>query len=327
MSYPLHIPSTRLAVQARQKGRTLIEVLVALVIGLIVLTAVLISTSGSNFNGQRSDAQSRLTEDAQLIQNILVPQLRMAGYSSVITNGGSPRNSQRFAGPGVRGCDAGFANPSIAPWDAAQNDDTGYSTRVGCNNSEGATPPAIAILYEADVLNTPPTAGNDPTDCLGQGLTAVTSSLANTIAGDTVTVAENRYYLTEDDTTKLLTLMCQGSGGANAMPLIDNIEQMRITYGVNLETGTTDASGEVLPGTENQAYMTAAQIDADETFNDDALDRWRRVSSVRLCIVLRTESPVSAGEANTITDCDGQSVSDTFLRKVIRTTVALRNRT
>jgi type IV pilus assembly protein PilW len=83
----------------------------------------------------------------------------------------------------------------------------------------------------------------------------------------------------------------------------------------------------VLPGTENQAYLTAAQIDEDVNFDNDSLDRWRRVSSVRLCIVLRTETPVSAGEANTTTDCDGQSVSDTFLRKVIRTTVALRNRT
>jgi len=314
----------------QQAGRTLLELLVALVIGLIVLGSVLIATTSSTLSGQRADTQSRLNEDGQLALNILVPQIRMAGYSSVLTNGNSPFNSQAFAGPGIRGCDSGFANFNDNAWSVAANDDISYSTRVGClSSSTGAV--AFSIMYEADRFNTLPggTTGA-PTDCLGQEVDAVPSSLSRTVNGATAFIVENRYQLVGNRSTGLFTLRCKGNApGTTAQPLIDGIEQMRVTYGINIET-TALPNTLVVGGTETQRYLSAAEIDAlkTSTFASDSFDPWRRVTSVKLCIMMRGLQ-ADAPEPAPVTDCDGNTVggSDRFVRKVLRTTVALRNRT
>lgn len=310
-----------------QRGRSLIEVMVSLAIGLIVLGGILITTSSSTLSGQRSDAHSRLNEDSQTALAILVPQLRMAGYSSVVTNGSSPINSQRFAGPGVRGCDNGFAAPTGNNQWTGADVGSAYSTRLNCAAGTGA--PAIAVLYEADVFNTPPTNGL-PSDCLGQQLTQVPSSLSSSVnANDRVFIAENRYYLRRDASTNLFALSCAGSGNAsNVQTLVENIQQMTITYGVAEESLVDSATGLSRPVAQTQRYLTATEIDTELAYAADDLDRWRRVVSVRLCITVR--STTQAANAPTAYEaCDDTVVTptDRFLRKTVRATVALRNRT
>lgn len=327
----------RTSLKNQQSGRSLLELMIALAIGVIVLGAVLLTTSNSTFSGQVSDTQSRLNEDSQLALNILVQQLRMAGYSSVVSNGNSPGNSQQFAGPGVRGCDNGFTAASLtaANWNATTDDIVGYSNRITC--AAGAGTPSIAVLYEADTANTQPGTGGNPTDCLGQELVPVVSSRFQTDAtSGTVFVADNRYYLTQSATTPgLFTLNCQGvvtnadGETVGPQPLVDNIEQMRITYGVNVQA-VANTLNQILPANEAQIYMTAAQINTDAAFVNDSLDRWRRVVSVRLCMVFRSERQ-EADAPIPYFDCDGNrqndgANADRFLRKVVRTTVALRNR-
>lgn len=320
---------THTSVAKQQAGRTLLELMVALVIGLIVLGSVLIATTSSTLSGQRSDTQSRLNEDAQLLLNILIPQLRMAGYSSVLTNGNSPFNSQAFAGPGIRGCDNGFLSINDASWNVAANDDISYSNRVQCASGvSGAV--AFSIMYEADSFNTPPGSTGAPTDCLGQEVAAVPSSLSRTVTGATAFIVENRYQLVTTSGTALLSLRCQGNAtGTTPQPLIDGIEQMRVTYGINIET-TALPNTLVVGGNETQRYLSAAAIDALKatTFASDSLDPWRRVTSVKLCVMLRGLQ-ADAPEAVPVRDCDGNLIdgTDRFIRKVLRTTVALRNRT
>lgn len=320
-------------IRAKQRGRSLVELLVTLLIGLLILTAVLLTTSGTNFNGRRSDSQSRLDEDAQLILNLLVPQLQMAGYSSVSNNGIAANQSQPFAGPGVRGCDNGFTNTAAAVW---TGNDTGsaYSNRLACNAGTGS--PSIAVLYEADNMNTVPDAAGRPTDCLGNSIASVASSMVNSISNsDPVFVAENRYYLIRPAGETVSTLYCRGNGNNTPEPLVDNIEQMTITYGVGENATTDDAKNiQVLP-TATQLYQTAAQIDGNLAYAGDILDRWRRVTSVTICVVLRGQT-ADAPAATPFQPCIGNAnattvttpaASDRFLRKTVRATVVLRNRT
>lgn len=309
-----------------QSGRSLIELMIALAIGLIILGAILVTTAGSNFNGLRSDAQSRLSEDAQIIQNLLIPQLRMAGYSSVQTSSNNLTTSQRFSGPGIRGCENGFTNLTTASWNASLGDDQSYSTRVTC--AAGTGRPAFAVLYEGDQFNTLPGEDGLPTDCLGNQIDPVPSSLSLNVGGDTdqVFVVENRYYLNRNATTGLLTLMCKGNAiGTSAQPLVDNIEQMRVTYGINQTVTSINSAARAT--NETQVYTTAAAIDSNVAFNADDLNRWNRVTSVQICIVLRSPQVDKNGEAGATVDCDGVTKSDRYLRKVIRTTIALRNHT
>ena len=66
--------------RAHPRGRTLLEVLVALAIGSVVLGAVLVAVTGSGLTGRKQDAQAQLAEDGQIALNLMATQLRMAGF-------------------------------------------------------------------------------------------------------------------------------------------------------------------------------------------------------------------------------------------------------
>lgn len=331
MSFPCH---ARLIVAPRaQRGRSLMELLVALVIGFIILGSIMLMTSGSNFSGLRSTTQSRLDEDAQLVLGVLGPQIRMAGYSAVFNDRTDGVAYKRFMGPPVRGCDNGFTNIEAAAWrgDAAQ-----HSSLLTCNaGGDGA---ALSIMYEADDLNTLPNAAGLPADCLGRGVTQVPSSLqAQTPAAPAaamVTVVENRFFLRKDGNT--LTLSCTGNGVGdnsaafeNPQPLISNIESLQLVYGVSAAavppgsaTGITQYQNLVV------GYLTATEMDTQfNAATDPDNDPWMRVVNVKVCVTVRSEKP-EAGEPTSYVNCAGKVITpgDRYLRRTAQATFALRNR-
>ena len=228
-----------------QHGRSLMELMVALVIGFIILGSVMLMTTGSNFSGMRSSTQSRMDEDAQMVLAILGPQVRMAGYSAVFHDRNDGVAYKRFMGPAVRGCDNGFANAQAAAWrgDTVQR----HSDVLTC--AAGGDGPAISVLYEADTLNTVPNAAGDPTDCLGQSVRQVPSSLqsqAPTAAAAFVTAVENRYFLRKNGTVS--DLLCAGNGDNASDPfagpqiLIPHIESLSVLSRVR-NTGVSGQRG------------------------------------------------------------------------------------
>lgn len=81
-----------------------------------------------------------MNEDASLALDILQQQLRLAGYSAMDASG-----TRHFDGVGVRGCDGGFADKSP---------DDSFDTVACATDGKGSD--AIAIRYEATLLNTQP---------------------------------------------------------------------------------------------------------------------------------------------------------------------------
>jgi type IV pilus assembly protein PilW len=312
------------------QGRSLIELLVAMVIGLIVLGGIMLATASSTLSGSNSSTQSQLNEDAQTALSILVPQLRMAGFSTPITS--STGTYQLFDGPAVRGCDNGFVNADVAGWNPT-NATQPHSSHLTCNaGADGAT--SLSVMYEADVFNTPSNAAGVPTDCLGRALPAVPSA----IGGSDVFVAENRFFLSRDRATDPWTLNCQGNGAVagnnvRSEQLINNIETLQITYGVVAGQVNNDTDLLML-GNSVVRYMTQQAIDAENTFDagtERVNDRWRRVASARLCITVRAAVPEPGADAPfPYEDCSGAWITpadadDRFLRKTVHATVALRN--
>ena len=81
------------------------------------------------------------------------------------------------------------------------------------------------------------------------------------------------------------------------------------------------------------SYLDAASVDAltaTGTFPDETQDRWGRVLSVRVCLVMRSEQPVRDAPDGGFTykDCNNAdaTATDGYLRKTYTTTVLLRNR-
>jgi type IV pilus assembly protein PilW len=282
--------------RSRVRGISLIEVLISMVIGLVVVGAVMVSLIGSGNTGRFQSAYAGMNEDAQIGLSILSRDLQMTGYAqptALVSNGApSPTYSLTSTTLGsttfVFGCDTGFANPTAAT--------------LACGT---AVTPALEVAYQADTGNTMANAGV-PSDCLG-----------NAIAAGPPYVARNRYFISTGASGRP-ELYCASNNAANAaQPLIENIENMKIWYGVSVPAAPTQVV----------RYVTATQIAA---LGAGAAAEWSQVISARICVLARSAEPVLNTTEDPIAylNCDSVSANsnDRYLRRAYFTTASVRVR-
>ncbi len=331
----------------RQKGVTLIELMISLTLGLVIMVAVIGAYLGASGAGRAAEALGRVNEDGQTALTILSQQLRMAG----VNPSQSDRTSTAVVGsPNVRGnsvpqhntvtnafairaCDVTFSNITSSAVSTAG---------LNCAHASGsAGPDSISIAYEADRYNTLPTSAGIPTDCMGSGLTAL-SPAPNYLKSDGVTTispsiyeAENRYYIGTSTYVTNPTLYCKGKATANAQPLVENIEDLQFTFGVINPAAITFTSVTLTPTyttTMIMGYLSAYDIDQSYTTQLGTAGatplRWNAVKTARICVVARSESPVLDSIASaSYLNCNGvlTTPTDRRLRRAFTTSVLLRN--
>ena len=96
----------------QQAGFSLIELMVAMLVGMMVVGALIstfLATSVSNRHGQ---ALAQLTEDATIALNMLRSQVSQVGYGDPNGVDGTGKFTRRYGGVGVTGCDTAFADLS-----------------------------------------------------------------------------------------------------------------------------------------------------------------------------------------------------------------------
>ncbi len=324
-----------------EKGFSLIELMISLTIGLIIVAAAMSAYVGAAGAGRVAEAQARMNEDGQAALAILTQQLSMGGTNPVQTNRDtssrrnpvySYSNSTNFAitvSSGtltlsqfvVRGCDGKFSDVTTA---------TSLDT-LTCAAGTTTLPDSIAVKYEADRYNTVPTNAGVPTDCLGNGMPIVTATLP-TITGTsttsttnvTYTVADNRFYIGTSSYITSPSLYCKGNAaGTFAQPLVENIEDMQLTYGT--VSATTTSTTATVAG-----YLDASEVVTQANLATLPIDqRWGKVKTVRICVIVRSENPVAAtAESARYAKCDGSietAPPDLRLRRAYSSTVVLRN--
>jgi len=310
-------------------GFTLIELLIAVTIGLVILASSLSLYVASSRGSQLSQVETQMNEDGILALNLIQQQLKQAGYSRQLIPAAGATVMGNYAGPAVRGCDGGFT-------DAAA--DFGA---LACTNGGGSD--AIAIRYEATRFNTQRTTDATPlaTNCVGQTINAATASQASpapTPPPDIYALADNRYYVTDASTQPMLS--CRGmrtSGGANTMggsePLLANVESMQILYGVAKRPSAELAATYDPLRHQIVSYLKASDVDALDpsgVLANATEDRWARVLSVRVCLLMRSDQIVKdvPPGGNAYKDCNNVDATgdDGYLRRTYTTTVLLRNR-
>jgi type IV pilus assembly protein PilW len=304
---------------ASQDGLTLIELLVSMVIAMIVSLAAASVYLNAAEASRFSDEQQRMHEDAQAALNALTQHLNLAGTNPIQPNRASNfRRNPLTDTMAVRGCDGVATNITT----------TGTISSLACATPSSATEAdSIAVRYEADTYNTD-SINARPTDCLGASLTTATASVSAVSGGAISTVtasffeAENRFFISQQNSVP--SLSCHGNGGGSSQPIVENIEDMQITYGVSSPTNTGSL---VVAGYLNaDGIATNANLSALST-----AQRWAKVLTVRICVLARSSSPLPVGAASAqYIDCHGNTVStnasDQRLRRAYTTTLVLRNR-
>ena len=155
--------------------------------------------------------------------------------------------------------------------------------------------------------------------CFHISVVAGTTTNANV----TYTVADNRFYISTSADIVAPTLYCKGNSSV-AQPLVENVENMQLTYGT-VSAATTATTANVA------GYLTAGSfVDATTIALPTDAERWAKVVTVRICVVVRSESLVAPDAASArYLDCSGTVVTtppDLRLRRAYTTTVVLRNR-
>lgn len=308
----------------RLKGFSLIELMIAMAIGLIIIGAALSAYLGASKTTQLADAQGRMNEDAQAALSILTQQLQMAGNNPVQAGRSDDSRQNPVYGEAiyptgsyvpshfiVRGCDGAFSNVTTAA------DIDSLQCATGASD-------AIAVSYEADRFNTVPTKAADlPTDCMGFELAQLTATFP-TEAPHSYYVADNRFYIATSASQPSPSLYCKGNGlHSTARSLVENIENMQITYGA--VNDSTDIKTATVAG-----YLSATELINLSTASNDPKP-WKKAISVRICVLVRSAAAVvthtdSAKYYNCATPSVLVSAPDLRLRRAYTTTVVLRNR-
>jgi type IV pilus assembly protein PilW len=294
-----------------QAGVSLLELMISITIGVVILGAIFAVYSATSSTGKQSETATRMSEDAAVAMNYMAGYIRMAGYSLPRIN--APENSalvgsstivitdSNFNGMAIRGCDGGFTTATVTGAD---------TTLLACDSTASS---AISVRFEGDVYNTSPS-GSSPTDCLNQAVAAGATSAWDGVT--TYSLAEARFFVKTGANSGVPELFCAGNGSAGfvAQPIMQYVESLALTYGV-----ADDSSSRLVT-----RYLTSAALDLEP---DTLEQRWKRVVSVKICLVMRSEMRDQNGSGSYV-NCAGNVVASAggFLRRAFTSTVTIRNR-
>ncbi len=281
----------------KQKGLSLIELLIAAVIGLFLLSGIASSYIASKKASISRNQLSILEDNGRFALEAITKSLEHTGYAPNIL----------------------MTDPFIhAPADVVIDNCPGGSTNISASSQANFT---TARVTKDDDTNIQDSIGaifhgsNDIfIDCTGNPLPAgvpgcrLQALPAININPDSAKIY-NSFFI--DNTTK--KLMCAGSRSSTLATIAEGVENMQFLYGLDTNTdGIVDR------------YATATAIDAVAT---DSLD-WGGVISIQVSILVRSLKPVkNKAEIKKFTLLDQvvTTPNDKYQRAVFSTTILLRN--
>ncbi|CAM2187510.1 type IV pilus assembly protein PilW [Burkholderia latens] len=181
------------------RAHTLLEVLIAMTVGLLVLAAAGALYHAQRVAQQRAEDGFRMRDAAATALMLIGQQIQMAGFRPLDVEEASPL-------PPVFGCSSGRVR--------------GGGAQVRCEAVRAASD-AVLARYVGDRVSTWPTTSGQVSDCLGQGVGA---------PGERPLV-ENRFDAHVSPSTGEPELYCEGNGRPGTpQPVVSGIDQLRVRY-------------------------------------------------------------------------------------------------
>ncbi|MCU0920207.1 MAG: PilW family protein [Burkholderiaceae bacterium] len=306
-------------------GLTLVELMVALVIGLLITvaaTTVYLATASSS---RVTQSVSDLGETGQLALEFLGREIKKAGFfPAQFSVDGQPLQPGSFVNTkavgngvfdqGVFGCEGANYNPGTK----------------ACDATVSGAPDGIVINYLASADFGDDAVIGNHRDCNRAKVSADADNAAAVAAGRPLFVSNRfglvttTYTAANGNTINTRSLACHGNGNEAATaltPQLAGFDDLVIRYGVY-----GAAANQQTP----DRYYTASEVNALGLVDD--LTPWQRVTSVHVCLVVRTPDAVRQAEgatARTFRDCRGNDItlsnSDRTLLRRFERVFAVRN--
>jgi type IV pilus assembly protein PilW len=301
----------------RQQGMTLIEVLIALTIGLVILIAIGTAYLSSTNMARQRENQSELNEPAAIVIRMLQRDVANAGYVDIFDfDAANQRQAASLfnpAYPELMNLYQRIPNVPVAPSTAIVPLETpltqffpGLMPVFGCDGAMNSTPNAITnagtaaltcgtanatkqslqVAYQAAPSSTanPLRSLNDPNAATGEGRDCNQQALDP--AGSKFVI--NRYFVQASSTDGVNELYCAGSGNNSSQPLARGVEEFVLRYQTS-QPGVAPAVGSISPvaGGIQAQYLSATAVAASSI-------GWANVTAVEVCMISATATGAAA---------------------------------
>lgn len=316
----------------RQKGLSLIELMVAITIGLILLAGVIQLFTSNKQTYRVQAAMARVQESGRLAMQVLTQDVRMADFWGCNRTAGTVTNNLKD--------DAAFLGADARDGGLFGTDDSegtpSATNRADTVTLQGAFGAGIPVISSTGIKFTVPVGNKlnqyDPivvADCVSSDLVQITGANPDTtgeVVGGTGTttppgnttpvvkayqsdaqiyVPRRIQYSIRDDATTGERGLYLSIDGAAAMMLVEGVEDMQILYGY-------DTSGDLVA----DQYVSAATLNTAATAAA-RFDQWAKVVTIRVEMTVRSEDNIAAEKT---------TAGDRRLRRSFASTIAIRNR-
>jgi type IV pilus assembly protein PilW len=265
-----------------QAGLTLIELMVALVLGLLIAAAAVAALIIARTGFTSVDNSAQLRENARFASSLIQRIVVQAGFENAAYGLISESGAKQ---PGLRGYDDALVG-NVSAVAVTAEPPLAHATRTG-----------TCAVTDTSCLN-----GSDVLMVRFWGVSRVPGGAADGSMINCAGVAESEgtdraysIFHVARSTSGEPTLACtyRTATGWSTVPLVTGVEAFQVLYGVD----TRDAAGAT--GTDSVAdrYLTATQLDSIP--GSVVVDNWRRVRTVRIGLVIRGNAPNAVDRAAT----------------------------
>lgn len=314
--------------RSRSVGVSLIELMVALTIGLLLLMgAVSVYLQGSS-TYRTTDTTARLQEVARYAMDNLEPDVRLAGFWGLtnrieyVTNRGTPAETRQAADATVAGnCGTNWsvnAASFVDGRDAQATAGPGYNL-AGCAATNPVSWSDVLIVRRASSTTSALTAGRMQIQSSRTAATifsdGVLPATFSTATSETRNLVVNAYYISE------------------ILPSPNGVRQFSLRRQTLIGGGPSIRDEEVVPGVEDMQLQFGIDTNRDGSIEryanpGDAALATARIASVRIWLLVLAEDREMGfvdNKAYAYANANFGSFSDNRRRVLISKTVQIRN--
>ncbi|MCQ8105218.1 PilW family protein [Methylomonas sp. SURF-2] len=309
--HPIHAPEQAETPLKRQQGMTLIELLIAMLLGAFLLGGVIQIFVNTKQTYRMQESLSRLQENGRFAMEFLTYDIRMAGFLGCMSRVTSVTNTLNNAtnylfnfGIPIQGNNWDTATSTWLP--AADGSITSPLNGSDIITIRSVNPNGTMVTSHSGINNCDIAIVSD---CQAAAVFQITNfNAANNnnkdYKGGELFLAQTTSYYIRSNPGGIPALYRRRIR-TDAEELVEGIEQMQILYGIDTDGDSTA-----------DRYLTA----------DNVAD-WNNVSSVRISLLARTIDNNIASQVLDYT-YNGATVTptDRRIRRVFTSTIALRNR-
>jgi len=274
--------------QQRTRGLTLIELLVAMVIGLVIVLAAVAALTVARRGFNTVDAASQLRDSGRFAADLIQRVGAQTGYRDVfIAAGLASEDATREANLG------GFNNALLD----ATNPTTASTARTASVVGYGSD--ILILRYQASQLYTnsedstkAAVADQTMIDCAGNTVASVPnpkdadpSQVAQ--AYDRRIVSIFHVAISQGEPALMCTYSSTGAAPWTTVPVIQGVENFQVLYGVDGVTANAAPTAPTAVPDVPDSYLRADQMTVAGSANNTKAN-WRRVRSIRIGMVLRS---------------------------------------